>query len=71
MLAIGGFEGSFSDSRFTFAHHTFKNVGFGWNRIDMDVDADTSDYPGSFDTRLDGLQAFVSISVGKAKFGTE
>jgi hypothetical protein len=73
MLAIGGVEGSFSDTRFTFAHHTFKNVGFGfgWNRIDLDVEADTSDYLGAFDTRLDGLQAFVSISVGKAKYGTE
>jgi len=69
-LEYAGYEGSLTDTRITFSHHTFKNVGFGfgWNRIHTDIDVDTSDYVGFLDSRVEGLQAYVVLSFGKLKF---
>jgi hypothetical protein len=70
MLDVGGFDGSLTDTRIGLSHHTFKNVGFGfgWNRIHMDVDVDVSDYRGSLETKLEGIQAYVVLSFGKFKY---
>ena len=73
MIEVGGFDGAMTDTRINFSHHTFKNVGFGfgWNRIHTDLEVDTSDFLGSLNTRLDGLQAYVVITSGKAKFSND
>lgn len=69
-LDYSGYEGSLTDTRIVFSHHTFKHVGFGfgWNRIHADIDVDTSDYVGFLDSRVEGVQAFVIVTFGKVKF---
>jgi hypothetical protein len=70
LLKVGDFDGSLTDTRFNFSHHTFKNVGFGvgWNRIETNIDVDASDYLMAVNNRLDGIQAFVVVYVGKSKY---
>jgi hypothetical protein len=69
LLEVGDFDGSLTDTRISFSHHTFKNVGFGfgWNRIETDLDIDASEYLMAIDHRLEGIQAFVVVYAGKSK----
>jgi hypothetical protein len=69
LLEVGVFDGSLTDTRISFSHHTFKNVGFGfgWNRIQTDLDIDTSHYVMAIDNKLDGVQVFLIVYAGKPK----
>jgi hypothetical protein len=69
LIKVGDFDGSLTDTRISFSHHTFKNVGFGfgWNRIETDLDIDNSEYLMAVDHKLDGIQAFVVVYAGKPK----
>lgn len=57
----------------SFSHHTFKNVGFGfgWNRIETDLDIDTSEYLMAVGNKLEGIQAFVVVYAGKSKYKSD
>jgi hypothetical protein len=69
LIEVGDFDGSLTDTRISFSHHTFKNIGFGfgWNRIETDLDIDNSEYLMAVDHKLDGIQAFVVVYAGKPK----
>jgi hypothetical protein len=73
LLEVGGFDGSMTDTRVHFSHHTFRNVGFGfgWNRITTDMSVDVNDYFGSIDTNMDGLQAFLVLSFGNVSYPSD
>jgi hypothetical protein len=70
LLEFGDVDGSLTDTRISFSHHTFKNVGFGfgWNRIETDLDIDSSDYLMAVSNKLEGIQAFVVVYAGKTKY---
>ena len=69
LLEYGDFDGSLTDTRVSFTHHTFKNVGFGfgWNRIETDLDIDSTDYVLAVANKLEGIQAFLVVYAGKPK----
>jgi len=69
LFAYGEFDGSLTDTRVAFSHHTFKNVGFGfgWNRIQTDIDIDSSEYLMVVDNKLDGIQAYIVVYAGRPK----
>ena len=70
VIEVGDFDGSLTDTRISLSHHTFKNVGFGfgWNRIEMDLDINSSDYLMALDNKLDGIQAYVVVYAGRPKY---
>ncbi len=73
LLEFDDFDGSLTDTRVSFSHHTFKNVGFGfgWNRIETDLDIDTSEYLMAVGNKLEGIQAFVVVYAGKSKYKSD
>lgn len=71
-LRYEDFEGSLTDVRLNVEHQTFRHVGFGLglNRIDFDIEADSSDddFRGTFENVNEGLQAYIFAAFGKAKY---
>jgi hypothetical protein len=61
-LSIDGYDGRLTDLRVgvirMFGEHV--GVGLGWNRFDVDVDADRERFTGTLDWRYDGAMAFVT-----------
>ena len=57
---MGEFDGSLTDTRINLSHDTFKNVGFGfgWSRIETDLEINSSEYLMAIDDKVDGLRAF-------------
>jgi hypothetical protein len=71
-LEYEDFEGSLTDVRLNVEHQTFKHVGFGLglNRIDFDIEANSSDddFRGTFENVNEGLQVYVFAAFGKSKY---
>ena len=69
LLSYRDLDGSLTDTRISFSHHTFRHVGFGfgWNRIEADLDLDSTRYLMTVDSKLEGIQAFIIVYGGKRK----
>lgn len=70
-LEVGDYKGNLVDLRLNLEHQTWKNVGFGFgfNGIQTSLDATDGDLTGSFQNTISGLQAYVFVAEGKAKYG--
>jgi hypothetical protein len=63
-LSIDEYDGRLQDYRIglIWQPNKWAGVGLGYNRFDIDVDVDTSDFKGSLDWQYDGPQIFYTVA---------
>jgi hypothetical protein len=71
-LEFEDFEGNFTDTKLSFEHQTWKNAGFGFgfNRLNLDLEADPSDddIRGRIKNTNEGVRAYVFAAFGTARY---